>query len=161
LDGRSGPISRLGHAASLSSVQANVRDFFRACGIDFPKLDAGEPSIDPATGFARQTTPSPSNAKAIFFNDRTGVLFVRATMADMEIIEQAIAALNFSPPQVTIEAVFIESPDSDVKALGFDWLSEGEGDAEGRRPVTGFLSPAQAKLVRKRLGGNIVTAPRV
>ena len=57
----------------------------------------------------------------LFWNDRSGVLFVKATMADLDLIEQAIQILNIAPPQITIDAKFIEVREIDSKALGFDW----------------------------------------
>ena len=59
--------------------------------------------------------------KNVFWNERTGMLMVRATLQDLDIIEQAIQVLNMSPPQVMIEAKFAEINQSDIKALGFDW----------------------------------------
>lgn len=59
--------------------------------------------------------------KSIFFNDRLGVLFVRATSQDLDTIEKAIQALNMTPPQVHIKARFIEVGQDDSTALGFDW----------------------------------------
>lgn len=57
----------------------------------------------------------------VFFNDRTGVLMVRASMQDLEIIQQAIEVLNIAPPQLMIEAKFAEVTQQDDKGLGFDW----------------------------------------
>jgi general secretion pathway protein D len=59
--------------------------------------------------------------KAIFFNDRLGMLMVRASLQDLDIIEQAVQVLNMSPPQLTIEAKFTEVSQNDSRALGFDW----------------------------------------
>ena len=59
--------------------------------------------------------------KAIFFNDRSGLLMVRAAAEDLETIQRAIDVLNVAPPQVTIEAKFAEINQNDSKALGFDW----------------------------------------
>ena len=59
--------------------------------------------------------------KSIFFNDRLGVLFVRATSQDLDTIEKAIQVLNMTPPQVHIKARFIEVEQDDSSALGFDW----------------------------------------
>jgi general secretion pathway protein D len=50
------------------------------------------------------------------------MLMVRATLADLDVIEQAVQVLNMSPPQVTIEAKFAEVTQDDNKALGFDWF---------------------------------------
>jgi len=57
----------------------------------------------------------------IFFNDRTGVLMVRATSQELDIVQKAIETLNVAPPQVTIEAKFVEVSQNDSKAIGFDW----------------------------------------
>ena len=59
--------------------------------------------------------------KSVFFNDRLGVLFVRATSQDLDTIEKAIQVLNMTPPQVHIKARFIEVEQNDSTALGFDW----------------------------------------
>lgn len=59
--------------------------------------------------------------KAVFYNDRLGVLMVRATLADLDMIEKAVQILNMSPPQMTIRAKFMEVNQDDSRALGFDW----------------------------------------
>jgi type II secretory pathway component GspD/PulD (secretin)/tetratricopeptide (TPR) repeat protein len=59
--------------------------------------------------------------KNVFFNDRLGVLLVRATTADLEIIQQAIEMLNQTPPQIMIEAKFADLTQEDAKGLGFNW----------------------------------------
>lgn len=40
----------------------------------------------------------------------------------MDIIQQAVELLNVKPPQVLIEAKFVEIDQNDNKALGFDWF---------------------------------------
>src|SRR5205085_9174117 len=60
--------------------------------------------------------------KSVFFNDRDGTLLVRASLQDLDIIEQAIQVLNISPPQVNIKAKFVEVSQNDTRALGFDWF---------------------------------------
>jgi general secretion pathway protein D len=57
----------------------------------------------------------------VFFNDRLGLLFVRATLSDLDTIERAIQALNQVAPQVHIKSRFIEVQQQDQNALGFDW----------------------------------------
>ena len=46
-----------------------------------------------------------------FYNDRTGILLVRATANDLELIEQVVQQVNKAPPQVTIETRIAEIPD--------------------------------------------------
>lgn len=74
-----------------------VQDYFKAAGVDL------------------------SPPKNVFFNDRLGELMVRATLSDLEIIEQAIELLNQAPPEVSIEAKFVELSQEDSRALGFNW----------------------------------------
>lgn len=59
--------------------------------------------------------------KAVFWNDRLGMLMVRATLQDLDTIEKGIQMLNMSPPQMTIRAKFMEVAQDDSRALGFDW----------------------------------------
>jgi tetratricopeptide (TPR) repeat protein len=59
--------------------------------------------------------------KSVFFNDRLGVLFVKATESDLDTIERALQVLNQVPPQVHIKARFIEVQQTDDNELGFDW----------------------------------------
>jgi tetratricopeptide (TPR) repeat protein len=59
--------------------------------------------------------------KSVFFNDKLGKLFVKATEQDLDTIERAIEALNEVAPQVHIKSRFIEVQQNDSKALGFDW----------------------------------------
>ncbi len=80
------------------SVQEVVRTFFAAAGVNL----------------------LPPNA--VFFNDRLGLLMVRATTEEIEIVEQAIEVLNAAPPMIQIEAKFAEVGQDDLKALGFDWM---------------------------------------
>ncbi|KAF0172204.1 MAG: peptidase M56 BlaR1, partial [Limisphaerales bacterium] len=62
------------------------------------------------------------DATQVFFNDRNGLLLVRASLQDLDIIQQAVELLNAKPPQVVIEAKFVEISQNDNKAGGFDWF---------------------------------------
>ncbi|PYI84958.1 MAG: hypothetical protein DME26_12220 [Verrucomicrobia bacterium] len=62
-----------------------------------------------------------SPPKTVFFNERNGIIYVRAALQDLDIIEQAIQVLNQAPPQLTIEAKFAEITQDDTRALGLDW----------------------------------------
>jgi general secretion pathway protein D len=73
--------------------------------------------------------------KSVFFNDRLGLLFVHATMQDLDIIESAIQTLNQVAPQVHIKTRFIQVNQTDSAGLGFDWylgqFSMGGGSVVG------------------------------
>jgi len=79
--------------------------------------------------------------KTVFFNDRLGLLTVRATQDDLDAIERAIDVLNQLPPMVHIKARFIEVDQSDNKALGFDWYMGQIGNTVA---LTGGTSPSLA-----------------
>jgi general secretion pathway protein D len=81
----------------MAGVSTIARDFFTTLGVDL--------------------TPP----KSIFFNDRLGLLFVRATPQDLDIIENAIQALNQVAPEVHIKTRFIQVNQNDSAGLGFDW----------------------------------------
>lgn len=79
-------------------VSVMARSFFTTLGVDL-------------------TAPG----KSIFFNDRLGELFVRATQQDLDTIENALEVLNRVAPQVHIKARFIEVVEENDTALGFNW----------------------------------------
>src|SRR5205085_6793738 len=92
---------------SMAVVQQAVRNFFIAAGVDFATNQVqGGAAFGGAGG-------QPVREKAIFFNDRTGVLMVRATLKDLDLIGGALQTLNIAPPEVTIEAKFAEISQAD------------------------------------------------
>jgi general secretion pathway protein D len=105
-----------------STVEADemVRAYFIAAGVDL----------------------SPTLGKMVFFNDRLGELMVRATLQDLEIIEQAVELLNQAPPQLTIEAKFVELSQEDSRALGFNWYLGNTLLNQGAIGVQGGTAPS-------------------
>ena len=97
---------------NMADVSVAARDFFTTLGVD----------LNPPC--------------SVFFNDRLGLLFVRATMQDLDIIESAIQALNQVAPQVHIKTRFIQVNQNDYAGLGFDWylgqFSMGGGSVLGQ-----------------------------
>jgi general secretion pathway protein D len=79
--------------------------------------------------------------KTLFWNDRLGVLMVRATLQDLDTIEKAIQMLNMSPPQVTIRAKFMEVGQDDNRALGFDWYLGNTLFSDNRVGAQGGTAP--------------------
>jgi beta-lactamase regulating signal transducer with metallopeptidase domain len=55
--------------------------------------------------------------KSVFFNDRLGYLFVKATASDLYTIERALQVLNAVPPQFHIKARFYEAPKGTLSGL--------------------------------------------
>jgi tetratricopeptide (TPR) repeat protein len=120
----------------MSIIQDTVRQFFVAAGVDF---QTNQQQFAQAGGQFGQPTPP---QKAIFFNDRTGVLMVRATLRDLDLIENALQALNISPPQVTIETRIAEITQRDNKAVGFDWYLGNILLGNGQAGVQGGTAPS-------------------
>ena len=87
-----------------SALNVQVREYFQAAGV----VNLG-------------VTNGP-DATQVFFNDRNGLLLVRASLQDLDIIQQAIELLNVIPPQVLVESKFAEINQDDSKSLGFDWF---------------------------------------
>ncbi|MDR3456210.1 MAG: hypothetical protein P4N60_02090 [Verrucomicrobiae bacterium] len=79
--------------------------------------------------------------KSVFFNDKSGLLFVKATESDLDTIDKAIQTLNQVAPQVHIKARFIEVSQDDSKALGFDWYL-GQFNVGNQVVGTGGSSPS-------------------
>jgi beta-lactamase regulating signal transducer with metallopeptidase domain/lipopolysaccharide export system protein LptA len=53
----------------------------------------------------------------IFYSERNGSLFVRATAPELEAIEQIVTQLNIAPAQINIKAKFVEVSEDDAKAI--------------------------------------------
>jgi beta-lactamase regulating signal transducer with metallopeptidase domain len=119
--------------------------------------------------------------KALFYNDRLGMLMVRATRADLDTVEKVIQMLNVSPPQVTIEVKFAEVREGEeggkdfLKTLGFDVRGSQPAPVTTelapnltnlqRAEFTGILTPSQYRAVLRALeqrnGVDLLSAPRV
>jgi tetratricopeptide (TPR) repeat protein len=139
----------------MGNVQVLVRQFFQAAGVDFPTTFipgqvGGVGGGGGGGGFGggglggQGQLGAVGDQKALFFNDRTGILFVRATMSDLDIIEKAIQALNVASPQVEIEARFVEINQTDNKGLGFQWLLGNILMGGGKVGASGGTAPSFA-----------------
>ncbi|MEC7882477.1 MAG: hypothetical protein VYB35_06175, partial [Verrucomicrobiota bacterium] len=124
-----GGLAGVTRTTSAAEIQVLVREFFVACGL----VELGMSPLGGGTGqggglggagadpLGGGIATGPNN-KALFFNDRLGLLFVRATRPELDLVEDAIKVLNAKTPQVQIEAKFTEFSQNDSKAIGFDWI---------------------------------------
>lgn len=71
---------------NAQALQLAVRAFCATNGIEFPAMVANASGVTP-----------PQDQPAIFYNDRTGVLFARATLENLDRLEHAIQRLNLLP----------------------------------------------------------------
>jgi len=144
-------------AVAPTNFQAAVHNFFSNLGVDL---------MAPGISF--------------FYGERSGMLLVRATLADLDIVEQALQVMNTPAPQVNIQARFVEMTQNDAKAMGFDWFM-GNSSIVGTNLVhhpqsigkfsltsnllTGILTPPQFKVVLRALeqreGVELLSAPDI
>ncbi|MFQ3167911.1 MAG: type II secretory pathway component GspD/PulD (secretin)/tetratricopeptide (TPR) repeat protein [Limisphaerales bacterium] len=121
-----GGLAGVTRTTSALEIQVLVREFFTACGVDLGQANVpqgGQGGGLGGGGFGGdQGGQGGTSQKALFFNDRLGLLFVRATRQDLDIIDEAIKILNATTPQIQIEAKFTEFSQNDSKAIGFDWI---------------------------------------
>ncbi|MBI4846423.1 MAG: hypothetical protein HY810_08175 [Candidatus Omnitrophica bacterium] len=80
----------------------------------------------------RDFVPWPEGSR-IFLDNRTSTLIVRNTPSNLDVIEDVILALDVNPPQVMIEARFVEIGEDDLFSLGLKLSSEisAEGATAG------------------------------
>ncbi len=62
----------------------------------------------------------PTNS-SIYYNPRASILVVHNTLENLEDFERVLATFNSVPPEVEIEAKFVEISQNDLDELGFDW----------------------------------------
>jgi general secretion pathway protein D len=76
----------------------------------------------------------PTNS-SLFYNERTSIIIVHNTVENLETFERVLATFNIIPPQIEIEAKFVELSQNDLDELGFNWQvgskAFGSFDASG------------------------------
>lgn len=83
---------------ALESAYDGVRQFLQNAGVDL------------------------APPKAIFLSGQGSRLMVRATLDDLNIVEQSMLVLNREPTQVTVEVKVADLTQTDFRALGLDWF---------------------------------------
>jgi general secretion pathway protein D len=109
--------------------------------------------------------PVANPGKSVFYNDRQGMLLVRATLQDLDLIEAAIQIFNIVPPQVNIKVKFVEVPQDDTKALGFDWylgnvlMTNGAVGGPAGTTTSNAISPTASNPMGVFPGNPLVASP--
>lgn len=85
--------------------------------------------------------------KAVFYNDRAGKLFVKATVSDLDTVERVIETINYTPPQIHIKARFVEVPKEFLGQTGM--LSSLTNSPNGG--FTGILSSTNTRVMLRAL----------
>jgi general secretion pathway protein D len=102
-------VSPIPHQVS-QNVNGLLRTYLSGMGVEFP---------------TNQTSRVPGTLKAVFFNDRTGVLFARATPKELDTIERAVQQLTWKPWRVQIETIVAEVETSGSGFADVDLLLGG------------------------------------
>ncbi len=85
--------------------------------------------------------------KSVFYNDRMGLLFVKATEVDLDTIERVIQTLNQVAPQVHIKAQFLKVPKGTMAGFGNLFGSTNAASEN----FTGILNATNVKTVLRLL----------
>ena len=104
-----------------AQLSAAVRKFFAGLGVNWE---------------------SPAG-KAVFFNDRNGLLFIKSTKADLDTVDKVLQMLNAVVPQIHIKTRFVEVPKGTVADFN-RLLNASNAAAES---FSGVLNPADARKV--------------
>ena len=83
---------------NTSLKRGDVKAYFEDLGIPFP------------TG------------SSISYNSSSSQLIVRNTVENLEVLERLLPNINRPPPQVEIEARFVEVEQTDLEELGLEWI---------------------------------------
>jgi len=84
--------------------------------------------------------------RSVAFNDKLGLLFVKATASELDTIERVIQALNQIPPQIHIAARFIKMSEADADAI----LKAGTAvDTKEKNTVEIMTAAKATPLLRK------------
>ncbi|HTD66405.1 MAG TPA: hypothetical protein VK846_07745, partial [Candidatus Limnocylindria bacterium] len=103
--------------------------------------------------------------KSVFFNERTGVLMVRATLPDLDVVEKAVQLLNTSPPQVSIRVKVLGVPVDVLHSAASWYVGPGPSSTITNVSVTSILTEDQFHEVMramKQIGAtDLLNAPEV
>lgn len=131
-------------------VQDEVRQMMALCGLIFPVVAEGE-------------TPAQTN-RGIYFADRRGILFVRASLSELDSVGRLLGILDVSGPSngpaVTLEVQLAEVTAGSPDDLGLDWLfgrsgSDNPGTETNRWNGTGH---GQVRTMRSEGEAAVLTA---
>ena len=126
----------------IEAVTPALRDFLLQAGVD----------LDPVK----------HPGKALFYKDRQGMLMVRATMEDLDTIEAVISLMHSTPPQIMVQACFIEVSEKEASKA---WNSLAAAGTAPNGTKFAVLTTSQAAAVRKQLAPpgntNVLATPRV
>jgi len=102
--------------------KSNSQDTYEGVKIGGPGGVAGQITLT-IKDVLREIVSWPEGS-SIFLDNRTSTLIVHNTPSNLEVLEKALKALDVNPPQVMIEARFVEVGTDDLFSLGLKLSSE-------------------------------------
>jgi len=116
--------SRPNETDDAQTVSVAMRKFFKTVGIDLS-----------------------APGRNVAFNDRQGLLFVKATASELNSIEHAVQSLSWVGPQIHVKARFIEVLPDALKSI----LKAGTMVAETETNTVGIISSDKFKPLMRQL----------
>ena len=109
------------------------------------------------------------NGRQLFFNDRTGLLLVRATIPELDKVENVIKRRDFRVHQVLVETRIAEVREIERIAVGFDWyLGNVLGNSGGPNDnslASAVLTEEQFRVLirtlEQREGVDLLSVPKI
>ncbi len=97
----------------------------------------------------------------LLFDKNTHTLVVRNTLGNLVLIEEIIEAVDVSPPQVLIEARFVEASVDDLQEIGIDWVLDEPWTMSRKQVMAGGVpdNRVAAELTGAGVGGMAFSAP--
>jgi Flp pilus assembly secretin CpaC len=97
----------------------------------------------------------------LLFDKNTHTLFVRNTLGNLALVEEIIEAVDVSPPQVLIEARFVEASVDDLQEIGIDWVLDEPWTMSRKQVISGGVPENQvaAQLTGAGAGGLAFSGP--
>jgi len=105
---------------SESPTPMDTRVYRLRRGISYDEVSGGPGGLNIVAAIER-FIPTPQGADMLF-DMKAHSLLVKNTRQNLAKVEEIIAALDITPPQVVIEARFISTGVSDLRELGLDWV---------------------------------------
>lgn len=142
------------------TFKVDTNEFARALGMVGPVAATNFPAAL-SNFFSGLGVDLLAPGKTVFYGDRRGALLVRASLADLDKIEQALQVLSKPVPQIHITAKFIEVPDKLMTNSLFKFILETNKVGS----LSGVLTDPQARVLFKALeqaeGVEILSAPSI
>jgi beta-lactamase regulating signal transducer with metallopeptidase domain len=136
-------------STDTNRIQILIRNYFESIGVNFSTNNLAEANGQPVA----------TSQKAIFFNDRTGVLFARAPLVDLDKIETALHTLNSKTQEIEYYCRIISLPNEAGQEFIKKWSNNPGYSGNAIATITSVMNDDQLKQTVESLkqGSNTVS----